>query len=137
VNLAKDHGISNAGRAGAILQAVREGWDDSNVEGLGIPPWTTPTTPQKVGFIKADNIYKARGDFVTLFRNIILHELGHMFGQDHGEGVMKRAIVLADASLFYTEDQQTAIRSNVKGQVMRLLAEEHAAERAAKAKQDP
>jgi hypothetical protein len=134
VNLTKDHGISNAGRTGDIFEAVREGWEDSNVEGLGIPPWRSP---QKVGFIKADNIYKARGDFVTLFRNIILHELGHMFGQDHGDGVMKRAIVLADASLFYTEDQQTAIRANVRGMVMRQLAEEQAAERAAKAKQGP
>ena len=133
-DLTKDHGISNAGRKENIFQTVRDGWDDSSVEGLGVPPWIRP---QKVGFIKADNIYKARGDFVTLFRNIILHELGHMFAQNHGDGVMKRAIVLADASLFYTENQQTAIRANVRGMVMRQLAEEQAAERAAKATQQP
>jgi hypothetical protein len=133
-NLMKDHGISNAGRKEDIFQMARDGWDDTSVEGLGIPPWIRP---QKVGFIKADNIYKARGDFVTLFRNIILHELGHMFGQNHGDGVMKRAIVLADASLFYSEDQQTAIRANLRGMVMRQIAEEQAAERAAKAKQGP
>jgi hypothetical protein len=130
-NLMKDHGISNAGRKEDIYQRVRDGWDDINVEGLGVPPWIRP---QKVGFIKADNIYKARGDFVTLFRNIILHELGHMFAQNHGDGVMKRAIVLADASLFYAEDQQTAIRANVRSMVMRQLAEEQAQERAAKTK---
>jgi hypothetical protein len=133
-NLMKEHGISNAGRKGDIFQAARDGWDDGSVEGLGVP---AGIRTQKVGFIKADNIYKARGDFVTLFRNIILHELGHMFGQNHGDAVMKRAIVLADASLFYTEDQQTAIRANVQGMAMRQLAEEQAAERAAKAKQGP
>jgi hypothetical protein len=131
-SLMKDHGISNAGRTVDIYQTVRDGWDDSSVEGLGVPPWIRP---QKMGFIKADNIYKARGDFVTLFRNIILHELGHMFAQSHGDGVMKRAIVLADASLFFTEDQQTAIRANMRGMVMRQLAEEQAAERAAKTQQ--
>ncbi|MEP6468160.1 MAG: hypothetical protein ABJC24_00155 [Chloroflexota bacterium] len=134
VTMAKEHGISNAGRSGDIFEVVREAWEDSNVEGLGIPPWRTP---QKVGFIKADNIYKRPGNRIILFRNIMLHELGHMFGQDHGDGVMKRAIVLADDSLFYTEAQQTSIRANVRGWAMRALAEEQAAERAAKAKRGP
>jgi hypothetical protein len=134
VTMAKEHGISNAGRSGDIFEVVREAWEDSNVEGLGIPPWRTP---QKVGFVKADNIYKRSGDWVILFRNIILHELGHMFGQEHGDGVMKRAIVLADDSLYYTEAQQTSIRANVRGWAMRALAEEQAAERAAKAKHGP
>jgi predicted Zn-dependent protease len=43
--------------------------------------WRNSATPglSQGGFIKADNIYAARGDFETLFQNIIKHELGHMF----------------------------------------------------------
>lgn len=136
-NLMKDHGISNTGRKEDIFQRARDGWKDKSVEGLGIP---AGVRPRQVGFIKANHIYKARGEFVTLFRNIILHELGHMFGQDHGDGVMKRAIVLADASLFYSEEQQAAIRANVHRTGLLQLAEEQAAERAdraAKAKKGP
>jgi hypothetical protein len=96
-----EHGIRNAGGGKSHFDEARDGWKAKTVEGLGIPPLQGY---RKVGFIKADNIYASRGDFETLFRNIIKHELGHMFNMAvHSDQVMRSSIVLGNASLGYSE----------------------------------
>lgn len=114
IGVMKDHKIRKR------FDDARAGWEDKNVEGLGIPVLGVPIS--KVGFIKADNLYKRRGSWVTDFRNIILHELGHMFGLNHGDNVMDRAIVLADDSLYYSEGQQVKIRTHLWAMAQQIPA---------------
>lgn len=119
IGLMKDHRIRKR------FDDARAGWDDKNVEGLGIPVSGVPIS--KVGFIKADNLYKSKGDWVVVFRNIILHELGHMFGLDHGDNVMKEAIVLANGSLYYIGGQQAKIRTHLWAMAQQMQAWKQAA----------
>jgi hypothetical protein len=126
--LMKHHGIVESGPGKQQFEAAREGWKAKPVEGLGIQPLEGY---RKVGFIKADRVFATRGDFETLFRNVIKHELGHMFNlKEHSEQVMRDKIVLADAALGYTEDQtrrilQEIARLKTKGARMEKEASEN------------
>jgi hypothetical protein len=109
-----DHGIRNAGRARQQFEAATKGWESRTVEGLGIQPLEGY---HKVGFIKVDLVQKARGDFATIFLNIVKHELGHMFNMiAHTDAVMRDGILLADKSLEYT----TIHVAQILGEIARL-----------------
>ena len=99
-NIMLDHGIRDAGRGSKQFKAAEDGWEDDDIEGLGIQPLEGY---HKVGFIKVDLVSKNQGDLPTIFLNIVKHELGHMFNMlEHTDGVMRDGILKADRSLAYT-----------------------------------
>jgi hypothetical protein len=107
----KEHGIRDAGGGKEQFEAAREGWNAKSVEGLGIQPLEGY---RKVGFVKADKIYAARGDREITFRNILKHELGHMWNmKKHTDQVMREGIVLADGTLDYSEAQTRMILQEI------------------------
>lgn len=108
LTIMRHHGILQRGNAGKLYPLAEEGWKDSNVEGVGIPPLRGY---RKVGFVKSDNIAKLKGDLATINLNIIKHELGHMFGiTSHGEGIMKAGAALSYDNLEYSADHRRAIQ---------------------------
>ena len=120
-----DHGIRNAGRGRQQFEAAVKGWESTTVEGLGIQPLQGY---HKVGFIKVDLVQKARGDFATIFLNIVKHELGHMFNMiAHTDAVMRDGILLADQSLGYTNIHVAQILGEIARLQRRTEAELQAA----------
>jgi hypothetical protein len=102
----KDHKIRKKGRGEDLYKKAEEGWNRKVIGGIGIPPLRGY---RKVGFIKADRVFDQKGVTAQTFTNMLKHELGHMFGRDHGAGVMIEGILTAGESLDYVDDDKEAI----------------------------
>ena len=108
VQIVKDHKIRDVHD---FHEKAEKGWKNPNVEGMGFPPLRGY---RKVGFVKVDKAFDGPGAFDVRFANLILHELGHMFGiTKHTKGLMMRAIVLADQALDYEEGHKQTILSEL------------------------
>lgn len=100
------HGIRRLKTALEQFKQAEEGWNDKNVEGLGIQPLAGY---RKVGFIKVD-LLDSLNDVQTGYVNVIKHEFGHMCNLfNHTSGLMASSVPKLDPKAKFTEPDQREI----------------------------
>src|ERR1044071_2365596 len=106
------HGIRNAGIGASQYRQTEDGWQNENVEGLGVPPLAGY---RKVGFLKVDHVWAHTSDVETGFANVLKHELGHMCRLAHSSsGLMVNAVPLNDPKVTFAEADHHAILEELK-----------------------